>query len=76
MYVVLGRDNCPYCLKAKNLLDDKEEDYIYIDITSGDCVADNHWRNFLLGDLKVNTVPQVFKLVGGYDSLKEKLCGY
>ena len=70
MYLVLGRQNCSYCEKAKQLLEERGHEYLYVDITSGDCIKDAHWKNFLVDDLKVKTVPQVFKLVeGGYEGL-------
>lgn len=70
MYLVIGKQNCPYCDKAKALLDRNREKYIYIDITSGDCVTDSVWRDFLVETLKARTVPQVFKLIpGGYEGL-------
>lgn len=70
MYLVIGKQNCPYCDKAKALLDRNQEEYIYIDITSGDCVTDSVWRDFLVETLKARTVPQVFKLIpGGYEGL-------
>jgi glutaredoxin len=75
MYLVLGRQNCPYCDKAKAKLEESGENFIYIDITSGDCIVDAVWKNFLVEDVKVKTVPQIFKLVeGGYTGLlKEPL---
>ena len=69
MYLVIGRQNCPYCEKAKELLERNGEEYLYVDITSGDCITDALWKNFLVDDLKAKTVPQVFKLVGGYTEL-------
>jgi glutaredoxin len=74
MYLVIGRQNCPYCDKAKELLDSKELEYVYVDITSGDCILDSVWKHFLVDDMKVKTVPQVLKLIpGGYTGLKEEL---
>ena len=76
MYLIIGKRDCPYCEKAKKLLDDKDEKYIYVDITSGDCITDAVWKHFLVDDLNAKTVPQVFKLVGGYDQLKVEQIGY
>lgn len=70
MYLVIGRDNCPYCEKAKRLLESRNKEYIYVDITSGDSITDTVWKNFLVDTMKARTVPQVFKLVeGGYEGL-------
>lgn len=76
MYLIIGKRDCPYCEKAKKLLDDTNEDYVYVDITSGDCITDAVWKHFLVDDLNAKTVPQVFKLVGGYDQLKVEQIGY
>jgi len=73
MYLVVGRQNCPFCEKAKLLLESKNLDYLYVDVTSGDCVKDSTWLSFLKEDLKAKTVPQVFKLLGGYDGLTDEL---
>ena len=71
MYLVIGRQNCPYCEKAKELLEFHRVPYIYKDITSGDCITDAHWKHFLVEDVQAKTVPQIFKLVGGYEDLFE-----
>ena len=76
MYLVIGKRNCPYCDKAKKHLEDLGEAYVYVDITSGDCITDSVWKHFLVEDLKAKTVPQVFKLVGGFTELKEETIGY
>lgn len=31
---VYGRENCPYCVKAKDLLEQKEIDFEYVDIVT------------------------------------------
>lgn len=74
MYVVIGRQNCPFCDKAKDVLDRAGEDYVYVDITSGDCITDAVWKHFLVEDIKATKVPQVFKLLpGGYENLRAEL---
>ena len=74
MYLVLGRQNCPYCDKAKELLESKGEDYRYVDITSGEGSTDKVWKDFLVTTLGVKTVPQVFKLLpGGYEGLLQEV---
>lgn len=60
---------CPYCLKAKHLLDAKDLDYAEIDVTGDDAA-----RVALVeksGGRK--TVPQIFingASIGGYDDLR------
>ena len=73
MYLVMGRKNCPYCDKAKEALDGKGIPYTYVDITSGDGITDAVWKNFLVEDLEARTVPQIFRLLGGYDDLRLEL---
>ena len=70
MYVVIGRKNCEYCDKAKDLLDKKGLEYVYIDIKSGEFLLDSAWKWFLKEQLEVTTVPQIFKVLGGYDDLR------
>ena len=65
MYLVVGRENCPYCDKAKQTLDYWQEPYVYVS------VEDKHWLGLLKG-MSLKTVPQVFKLVGGYTELLEE----
>ena len=66
---VYSTNYCPYCVRAKQLLDAKDVDYTEIDVT-GDDVA----RMALVeksGGRK--TVPQIFingQSIGGYDDLK------
>ncbi len=60
---------CPYCVRAKHLLDAKDVDYAEIDVTGDDAA-----RMTLVeksGGRK--TVPQIFingASVGGYDDLR------
>jgi glutaredoxin len=64
MYLVIGRENCPYCDKTKELLTSTDLDFVYVDMDS-----DPVWKDLLVKDMKVKTVPQIFKLVGGYEDL-------
>ena len=60
---------CPYCVRAKQLLDSKDVDYTEIDVTGDDAarialVEKSGGRR---------TVPQIFingQSIGGYDDLK------
>ena len=73
MYLVIGRKNCSYCDKAKEALEAKGTPYVYVDITSGDSITDAIWKKFLVEDLEAKTVPQIFRLLGGYDDLRLEL---
>jgi len=66
MYLVIGRKNCSYCDLAKELLESKGIEYVYKDITTGDGIADTVWKDFLVNEMEVKTLPQIFKLTGGY----------
>lgn len=67
--IVWSKDNCPYCTKAKTLLDNRSIPYEERNIS-------NEWTKEQLLEAIPNakTVPQIFlwgKYVGGYDSLLE-----
>lgn len=62
-------DYCPYCLRAKQLLDFKDIDYTEVDITSNDELR----AELIIKAEGRRTVPQVFingQPVGGYDDIK------
>ncbi|APC44339.1 ribonucleotide-diphosphate reductase subunit alpha [Pseudoalteromonas phage PH357] len=52
--VVYGKPNCPYCVKAKGILDNKKVDYTYIDISEDDSAKE------FLKEQNLKTVPQIF----------------
>ncbi len=67
--VMFTRSCCPYCIKARRLLDSKNVEYREIDIFSseGDQLFDEVMRTY-----KHETVPAIFinqTFVGGCDSL-------
>lgn len=70
IYTIYSKDNCPYCTKAKALLDKQEVDYqeikIGVDITR---------EEFMETYPDVRTVPlivtQSFGKIGGYQQLVE-----
>jgi glutaredoxin 1 len=73
--VILGRDNCPYCVRAKDLATQRGLDFKYIDIVK---------EGFSKEDLEVytggpvRTVPQIFvdgNLVGGFTEFFKHLKG-
>lgn len=61
---------CPYCIRAKNLLNAKDADFKEIDLT-----GDDAGREALLKRSNgMRTVPQIFingQHIGGYDNLAE-----
>ncbi|QDJ97434.1 putative thioredoxin [Aeromonas phage D6] len=70
---VYGKDNCPYCVKAKELLEDKGIAFEYVDIKSSG--IDTTQLSQLCGR-QVTTVPQIFlddEHVGGFDDLNARL---
>ena len=68
MNVVWSKPNCPFCVKAKALLDQKGIEYEVREIGSG------FTREDLLAAVpQAKTVPQIFldnELVGGYTELE------
>ncbi len=59
---------CPYCVKAKRLLDAKDVDYTEIDVTNNDAERDA----LVAKSGGRRTVPQIFidgKAIGGSDDL-------
>ena len=70
--VVYGRQDCPYCDKAKAYLNELNSEYQYIDIT--------FWakpeREAFKTKYNVKTVPVIVidgKYVGGYNDLVQKV---
>lgn len=60
---------CPYCVRAKGLLDKRQIPYETIDV-SGDAAK----RQWLVGATGRSTVPQIFiggKAIGGCDDLHD-----
>jgi len=66
---IFTADYCPYCVRAKQLLDIKDIDYTEIDVTHDDVA-----RISLVTKAEGRrTVPQIFindKPVGGFDDLR------
>lgn len=73
MFTVYGKSGCIYCIRAKNLLDQKNLPYVYYDINE-----DEESQEFVMG-LGVKTLPQIFDdlserhHIGGYDDLVKYL---
>ncbi len=66
--VIYSKSYCPYCVKAKQLLKNKNIDFTEIDITDNQTLIEE----LLLKSFGRKTVPQIFIddfHVGGYDDL-------
>jgi glutaredoxin len=67
MFVIYGKDACPYCVKAMEFLDEKQLQYAYVSLDSEDKIA-----AFKEGNPNVKTVPYILKdgyAIGGYSDL-------
>lgn len=65
-YVVYGRQDCNWCFRAKKFLEQKKEDFRYIDIDD-----DARTKAFLVSK-GFKTVPQIYldnEHIGGYTEL-------
>jgi glutaredoxin len=69
VFTIIGRPNCKWCDKAKELLLSKSEDFIYVDL------GQNIWVAQLMKRAGFTTVPLIFSksgnLIGGYIALEE-----
>jgi glutaredoxin len=69
--IIWSKDSCPYCVRAKSLLESKGIEFEERKIGSGYTKED-----LLEAVPTARTVPQIFldgELVGGYDQLKVRL---
>lgn len=69
MYIIYAKNNCSYCVKAKQLLADKKLDYIEKNIENLD-----YRSELLIRYPEAKTVPQIFlhnNRIGGYEDLVE-----
>ena len=68
MIKIFSKPNCPFCVKAKEYLDELELEYAVVDITK-----DAMGHSFMVGEGH-KTVPQLYYgtsllVAGGYDGL-------
>lgn len=73
--VVFGRENCPYCVKAKDFLKEKQLGFSYLDVSADEkfFLQMNSWVQEATG-APARTVPQIFidgDHIGGYTDLVE-----
>lgn len=68
MYLVVTKDDCPWCEKAKDLLNSKQIPYTWINL--------NEMPEMIpvVKAMGLKTVPQIFELLpGGYEGLYAEL---
>lgn len=71
--LVYSKDNCPWCVKAKELLD--KHQLSYVEMKFGEDFDADGLRSVIGPDRKL-TVPQILfddELVGGYEDLRIRL---
>jgi glutaredoxin len=70
-YTVIGRDNCLWCVKAAELLEDKSLNWSYYNLDL------DKWLVTLMVKAGYTTVPLIFgpdnKVIGGYTELEALL---
>lgn len=79
-YIVYGKEDCSYCVKAKQLLEDCKQPHVYLDVTVGDGMK-KLLNDLALHDVVAKTVPQIFfkvgedvnRYVGGFNELYDEL---
>lgn len=69
MYLMFTKPNCPYCDKAKSLLNRKQIPYTWVDITEVTDMLD------VVKSMGIKTVPAIFEFKGGFDQLNAELNG-
>jgi len=70
MYFVIGKDNCPWCDKAKELLEKNETPYVYKNLSQLSDAKKELWIEVVKEELATTTVPAIFNFVGGYSELE------
>lgn len=75
-YTVYGTGTCPFCVKAKALLQDKRIEYIYVDISNNKAAYGDTFRNKGIIPADHRTIPFVFDkgtFIGGFTELNKQL---
>ena len=72
MYTILGADYCPWCNKARQILEFKKIPFKYLDIN-----REIYYKEFLIpGVMQHKTIPKIIynnKFIGGFDDLLKHL---
>lgn len=76
MYIIYGKDNCPYCVRAKQLLDSKVLRYDYRDVKEYDYfLQEMIYAVTEETGSPPKTVPQIFSpqgvYIGGFTELSK-----
>lgn len=76
-YIVYGKPNCPFCDKAKNLLESKGKEYVYVDVSENqdayNYLVSNGFRSVPQVFLKGKSDDSTLVHVGGYEGLLKAL---
>lgn len=75
MIYVIGRNNCPWCDKTKELLDTNNQDYTYINMSDMNESNYNLFKGFITTFLGISTLPVVIDVIGGYTELEREYNG-
>ena len=75
MIYVIGRNNCPWCDKTKELLDTNNQDYTYINMSDMNESNYNLFKGFITTFLGMSTLPVVIDVIGGYTELEREYNG-
>ncbi|AUI86222.1 glutaredoxin [Vibrio azureus] len=76
--VVFGKETCPYCVKAKALLEASGVEYTYYDVVKESAALYRMIPSAkaIIGEKTPVTVPQIWldgQYVGGYDNLSQRI---
>lgn len=72
MYYVIGKDNCPWCEKAKKELEKDNTAYVYKNLSKLSETKQNQWIDFIKNELSRTTVPVVINIIGGFEELNNE----
>ena len=62
MYYVVGKNNCPWCVKAKEELEKDNTPYVYKNLDTLTEVKRQQWVDFIKNELGMSTVPVCMKI--------------
>lgn len=76
VYTIFSKENCPWCVSAKELLSENDEIFTYVDCTSEIAKNRDHVVNTLsrLSGVQIKTFPVIFKgkrYIGGFQDLRK-----
>ena len=70
MYLVIGKDNCPFCDRTRDMLEGNNLPMIYININDEEPEVQSFLKGLIKEELTETTVPQVFTYIGGAEELE------